>query len=51
PDSDGFLEEIEELRKRSREIPNDYFVYLVGDMITEEALLTYQTMLNGRQMQ
>ena len=28
------------------ELPDDYFVVLVGDMITEEALPTYQTMLN-----
>ncbi|XP_008218541.1 PREDICTED: stearoyl-[acyl-carrier-protein] 9-desaturase, chloroplastic-like [Prunus mume] len=27
-------------------LPDDYFVVLVGDMITEEALPTYQTMLN-----
>ncbi|KAL9323066.1 hypothetical protein ACSQ67_011119 [Phaseolus vulgaris] len=28
------------------EIPDDYFVVLVGDMITEEAPPTYQTMLH-----
>lgn len=27
-------------------LPDDYFVVLVGDMITEEALPTYQTMIN-----
>ncbi|GFZ11264.1 plant stearoyl-acyl-carrier-protein desaturase family protein [Actinidia rufa] len=35
-----------ELRERARELPDDYYVVLVGDMITEEALPTYQTMLN-----
>lgn len=46
PSSDGFFEEVEELRMRSKELPPEYFVCLVGDMITEEALPTYQTMLN-----
>ncbi|KAF7846556.1 hypothetical protein BT93_L4164 [Corymbia citriodora subsp. variegata] len=43
---DGFEEQVRELRARAREIPDDYFVSLVGSMITEEALPTYQTMLN-----
>ncbi|XP_068646770.1 stearoyl-[acyl-carrier-protein] 9-desaturase, chloroplastic-like [Aristolochia californica] len=46
PASEGFLDQVQELRERSRELPDDYFVSLVGDMITEEALPTYQTMLN-----
>ncbi|XP_015873615.1 stearoyl-[acyl-carrier-protein] 9-desaturase, chloroplastic isoform X1 [Ziziphus jujuba] len=46
PESDGFYEQVKELRERAKEIPDDYFVVLVGDMITEEALPTYQTMLN-----
>uniref|UniRef100_A0A822XYU4 Stearoyl-[acyl-carrier-protein] 9-desaturase, chloroplastic-like n=1 Tax=Nelumbo nucifera TaxID=4432 RepID=A0A822XYU4_NELNU len=46
PSSEGFYEQVKELRERSKEIPDDYFVVLVGDMITEEALPTYQTMLN-----
>ncbi|KAK9087932.1 hypothetical protein Syun_030326 [Stephania yunnanensis] len=46
PASDDFLDEVKELRARSKEIPDEYFVVLVGDMITEEALPTYQTMLN-----
>ncbi|KAH6812706.1 Plant stearoyl-acyl-carrier-protein desaturase family protein [Perilla frutescens var. frutescens] len=46
PSSEGFEEQVRELRKRTKEIPDDYFVVLVGDMITEEALPTYQTMLN-----
>ncbi|KAK6272628.1 hypothetical protein POUND7_009711 [Theobroma cacao] len=44
--SDGFDEQVKELRKRAKEIPDEYFVSLVGDMITEEALPTYQTLLN-----
>ncbi|XP_074579449.1 stearoyl-[acyl-carrier-protein] 9-desaturase, chloroplastic-like [Curcuma longa] len=46
PSSEGFYDEVRELRERSKEIPDDYLVCLVGDMITEEALPTYQTMLN-----
>ncbi|KAJ4969325.1 hypothetical protein NE237_016026 [Protea cynaroides] len=46
PASEGFEEQVKELRNRAREIPDDYYVVLVGDMITEEALPTYQTMLN-----
>ncbi|KAL5700942.1 hypothetical protein ACHQM5_026332 [Ranunculus cassubicifolius] len=48
PDSagEGFHEQLSELRTRAKEIPDEYFVVLVGDMITEEALPTYQTMLN-----
>lgn len=46
PSTDGFEEQVRELRARAKELPDDYFVVLVGDMITEEALPTYQTMLN-----
>ncbi|MQM14971.1 hypothetical protein Taro_047907, partial [Colocasia esculenta] len=46
PSSEGFHDEVKELRERAKEIPDEHFVCLVGDMITEEALPTYQTMLN-----
>ncbi|GJU76318.1 stearoyl-acyl carrier protein desaturase [Tanacetum coccineum] len=36
----------DKLRARANELPDEYFVVLAGDMITEEALPTYQTMLN-----
>lgn len=42
----SFMEEVAALRARTAELPDDYFVVLVGDMITEEALPTYQTMIN-----
>ncbi|KNA20751.1 hypothetical protein SOVF_049510 [Spinacia oleracea] len=45
--SDDFYDQIKELRARAKEIPDDYYVVLVGDMITEEALPTYQSMLNS----
>ena len=38
--------QVHELQKRTNCLPDDYFVVLVGDMITEEALPTYMAMLN-----
>ena len=42
----GLAVQIRDLRKRTDCLPDDYFVVLVGDMITEEALPTYMAMLN-----
>ena len=50
PTLDGFVEQVHELRQRTRDIPDDYFVVLVGDMITEEALPTYQTRINSTEI-
>ncbi|KAK3043798.1 hypothetical protein RJ639_000497 [Escallonia herrerae] len=44
--SEDFLDEVRALRDRTAGLPDEYFVVLVGDMITEEALPTYQTMIN-----
>lgn len=44
--SDEFADQVKALRDRTAELPDEYFVILVGDMITEEALPTYQTMIN-----
>ncbi|XVE95631.1 hypothetical protein REPUB_Repub02eG0114900 [Reevesia pubescens] len=41
-----FNEQVKTLRERTAELPDEYFVVLVGDMITEDALPTYQTMIN-----
>ena len=38
--------QLAELRKSTDSLPDDYFVVLVGDMVTEEALPTYMAMLN-----
>lgn len=48
PDSadPDFEDKVRELRKRAANVPDDVLVTLVGDMITEEALPTYMTMLN-----
>ncbi|WOL13985.1 stearoyl-ACP desaturase [Canna indica] len=43
PSSEGFYEQVRELCARFKELPDDYLVCLVGDMITEEALPTHQT--------
>eukprot|EP01018_Ginkgo_biloba_P001012 Gb_25467 [translate_table: standard] len=43
---ESFQDEIKELQERALEIPDEYYVCLVGDMITEEALPTYMSLLN-----
>ncbi|KAJ9675167.1 hypothetical protein PVL29_024209 [Vitis rotundifolia] len=43
---DAFSEQVRELRDRTVELPDEFFVVLVGDMVTEDALPTYQTMIN-----
>jgi acyl-[acyl-carrier-protein] desaturase len=45
PESDSFFSEVKEIRELSKEMPYDFWVVLVGDMITEEALPTYQSWL------
>eukprot|EP00980_Cylindrotheca_fusiformis_P011947 scaffold2830_cov131-Cylindrotheca_fusiformis.AAC.68 len=43
---EGWEDELKELRKMTEGVPDDVLVVLVGDMVTEEALPTYQTLLN-----
>lgn len=47
PDSekDTFFEDVKELREIAKELPYDFWVVLVGDTITEEALPTYESWL------
>lgn len=47
PDSEKemFLDDITELRELAKELPYDFWVVLVGDTITEEALPTYESWL------
>ena len=49
PDStaEDFHEEIKELRYQCSELPYDYLAVLIGDVITEEALPTYQSWLSA----
>lgn len=44
-ESDSFYEDVKELRELSKELPYDFWVVMVGDMITEEALPTYESWL------
>ncbi len=44
--SESWQEELTEFRERSKNLPDNLMVVLIGDMITEEALPTYQTWLN-----
>lgn len=44
--ADEFTDQVRALRERTAELPEEYFVVLVGDMITEEALPTYQSWMN-----
>ncbi|MBD0851354.1 acyl-ACP desaturase [Maribacter arenosus] len=45
PDSNGFLNDIEQLREESKELGYDFWVTMVADTITEEALPTYEAWL------
>ncbi|RKE98943.1 acyl-ACP desaturase [Ichthyenterobacterium magnum] len=40
-----FFDEVKEIRELSKELPYDFWVVLVGDMITEEALPSYESWL------
>ncbi|NNE32862.1 MAG: acyl-ACP desaturase [Winogradskyella sp.] len=44
-ESENFYEDVREIRELSKELPYDFWVVLVGDMITEEALPTYESWL------
>jgi acyl-[acyl-carrier-protein] desaturase len=44
-ESENFLEEVKELREIAKDLPYDFWVVLVGDTITEEALPTYESWL------
>jgi len=43
---EDWMDQVKEFREMSKEVPDDVMVVLVGDMVTEEALPTYQTLLN-----
>ncbi len=42
---DSFIDEVQEIRELSKELDDDFWVVLVGDTITEEALPTYEAWL------
>jgi acyl-[acyl-carrier-protein] desaturase len=43
---ENWLEEVKEFREMCAQVPDELLVVLIGDMVTEEALPTYQTLLN-----
>ena len=45
PNQENILEELKEVREISKDLPYDFWVTLVGDTITEEALPTYESWL------
>ena len=42
---EGFIDEVKEIQELSKELDDDFWVVMVGDMITEEALPTYESWL------
>lgn len=44
-ESENFFEEVKELREIAKELPYDFWIVLIGDTITEEALPTYESWL------
>ena len=45
PQGANFLEEVKEIQELGKELDDDFWVSLVGDTITEEALPTYESWL------
>ena len=45
PSSEGFEEELTELQELCKELGSDFWAVFIGDMITEEALPTYESWL------
>ena len=43
--SENFFEDVREIQELAKELPYDFWVVLVGDTITEEALPTYESWL------
>lgn len=43
--SANFIDEIKEIRELSKDLSNDFWIVMVGDTITEEALPTYESWL------
>lgn len=44
--SEAWKDQVEQMRKVARAVPDDVLVVLVGNTVTEEALPSYQTMIN-----
>ena len=46
PCAADFLDHVQDFRAQAAGMPDDFLVALVGDMVTEEALPSYMSMLN-----
>jgi acyl-[acyl-carrier-protein] desaturase len=46
PAADNFYDELQQLRAECKRLPPEFWVVFVGDMVTEEALPSYMSMLN-----
>ena len=46
PSAEDFIDRIQAFRDECKDLPVEYLVVLVGDMVTEEALPSYMGMLN-----
>src|SRR6478672_12916591 len=44
-DSEEFFDQIKEMRELAKDLPYDFWIVLIGDMVTEEALPTYESWL------
>jgi len=45
PESENFMEQVKDLREIAKDLPYDFWIVLVGDTITEDALPTYESWL------
>jgi acyl-[acyl-carrier-protein] desaturase len=43
---EDWYDQVKDVRAMAEQVPDDLLVVLIGDMVTEEALPTYQTLLN-----
>ncbi len=43
---ESWIDDLKDIHERAKELPDELLVVLVGDMVTEEALPSYQTWLN-----
>jgi acyl-[acyl-carrier-protein] desaturase len=45
PQGDSFIDEVKEIRELSKDLDDDFWICMIGDTITEEALPTYESWL------
>lgn len=45
PSNENFFDEVKEMRELAKDLPYDFWIVLIGDTVTEEALPTYESWL------